>query len=86
MEETPNIKVEPWTLDELKTWFNRKVFVIPQFQRKFVWTPKKICDLVDSIYEQYPIGSFIIWNSDNKEIFKQDASVLPPPDPSNRFV
>lgn len=34
---------------------------IPEFQREFVWTEQKILDLLDSIYQSYPIGSLIFW-------------------------
>jgi len=85
-ETSPSIKPEDWDVNALKTEFERKTFVMPQFQRKFVWNQKKICDLADSIYKIYPIGSFLIWDSDNKEIFKHDTTILPPPDENNRFV
>jgi len=85
-EATPNIRPYPWDLNTLRTEFGRKTFVIPQFQRKFVWNQKRICDLMDSIYKIYPIGSFLIWNSDNKDIFKRDTSILPSPDKGNRFI
>lgn len=85
-EERPNVDVVDWDFGDLKTEFRRKTLVIPQFQRKFVWNQKKICDLADSIYKTYPIGSFLIWNSDNKEIFKLDTSILPAPDEKNNFI
>ncbi len=85
-EELPIIDVADWDFSEMRTELKRKTLVIPQFQRKFVWNQKKICDLVDSIYKKYPIGSFLIWNSDNKEIFKLDTSVLPMPDKKNNFI
>ena len=39
-------------------------FLIPTFQRYFVWEPASIIDLWDSIYHFYPIGSFLYWNTD----------------------
>jgi len=36
---------------------------IPAFQRGFVWDQQKILDLLDSIYNDYPIGSILLWNS-----------------------
>lgn len=38
-------------------------YTIPQFQRDFVWEYKDIKDLWDSIYRNYPLGSFMIWES-----------------------
>lgn len=48
-------------------------YTIPRFQRDFVWEYKDLIDLWDSIYRNYPIGSFLIWESeeslpDNREI------------------
>jgi uncharacterized protein with ParB-like and HNH nuclease domain len=39
-------------------------FLIPTFQRHFVWEPAGIIDLWDSIYHFYPIGSFLYWKTD----------------------
>jgi len=41
-ETSPSIKPEDWDFNILKTEFERKTFVMPQFQRKFVWNQKKI--------------------------------------------
>ncbi|MDN4641498.1 DUF262 domain-containing protein [Agreia sp. PsM10] len=36
---------------------------IPRFQRKFVWRPDQMLDLLDSINLQYPIGSLLAWET-----------------------
>jgi hypothetical protein len=38
-------------------------FLIPTFQRLFVWDAKNISDLWDSIYHCYPIGSILCWKT-----------------------
>jgi len=38
-------------------------FLIPTFQRLFVWSPESICGLWDSIYQCYPIGSILCWKT-----------------------
>jgi hypothetical protein len=48
-------------------------YTIPKFQRDFVWDYKDLKKLWDSVYRHYPIGSFIIWESeeelpDNRQI------------------
>lgn len=40
---------------------------IPQFQRDFVWGKKNVADLIDSIIKGYPIGTFILWKT-NEEL------------------
>lgn len=37
---------------------------LPQFQREFVWNVEKSAKLIDSILKNYPIGSLIIWDSE----------------------
>jgi len=39
---------------------------IPQFQRKFVWKEQQALDLLDSIANNYPIGSLLLWRTQVK--------------------
>ncbi len=34
---------------------------LPSIQRSFVWEEEKICKLMDSLMNDYPIGSFLVW-------------------------
>jgi hypothetical protein len=36
---------------------------IPAFQRGFIWKQEQVIELLDSIYNDYPIGSILLWNS-----------------------
>ncbi|WP_165906156.1 DUF262 domain-containing protein [Agromyces badenianii] len=38
---------------------------IPRFQRPFVWSREQMLDLLDSINRQYPIGSLLVWETDD---------------------
>ncbi len=38
-------------------------FLIPSFQREFMWSPAEIIKLWDSIYHFYPIGSILYWTT-----------------------
>lgn len=42
------------------------IIKIPKFQRDFVWTIEKTAKLLDSILKGYPIGSFILWQTDER--------------------
>ena len=42
------------------------VIKIPKFQRDFVWTIDKTAKLLDSILKGYPIGTFILWQTDER--------------------
>ena len=33
---------------------------IPEFQRGFVWTPRKVRDLIESLWRGCPIGSSLV--------------------------
>lgn len=35
---------------------------LPSIQRSFVWEQDRICKLMDSVMNHYPIGSFLVWN------------------------
>jgi len=37
---------------------------IPKFQRGFVWQEEQILKLLESIYQEYPIGSLLFWLSE----------------------
>nr|BFE65904.1 DUF262 domain-containing protein [Dactylosporangium thailandense] len=37
---------------------------IPRFQRPFVWRRDQMTDLLDSVFNQYPIGSLLVWETD----------------------
>jgi len=36
---------------------------IPEFQREFVWDPEQVKLLAESLYRDYPVGSFLLWDS-----------------------
>jgi uncharacterized protein with ParB-like and HNH nuclease domain len=39
---------------------------IPQFQRDFVWSKADSAKLLDSIVKGYPIGTFILWKTNER--------------------
>jgi uncharacterized protein with ParB-like and HNH nuclease domain len=51
---------------------------IPEFQRDFVWDPEKVKRLAESLYRNYPIGSFLMWNS-SEYSEPRTAQVIPQP-------
>lgn len=58
-------KVEPdgVLVGELIQDITRGHIKIPAFQRGFVWTQDQVISLLDSIYNDFPIGSILLWNS-----------------------
>ena len=57
------IKVDDVSFNDLLINVEKCLIQIPPFQRSFVWSPRAIVDLLDSIYKGYPIGSFIFWKT-----------------------
>lgn len=39
---------------------------IPDFQRDYIWTPEQVLELLDSVYQGYPIGSILLWKTSAK--------------------
>jgi uncharacterized protein with ParB-like and HNH nuclease domain len=37
--------------------------VLPIMQRSYVWKPRKVEDLFDSLYQKWPIGAFYLWQA-----------------------
>jgi hypothetical protein len=51
---------------DLSSDIKRGQIKIPQFQRKFVWKEEQAFKLLDSIKNNYPIGSLLIWRTNVK--------------------
>ncbi|UWQ35780.1 DUF262 domain-containing protein [Leisingera aquaemixtae] len=41
---------------------------IPRFQRPYVWSPEDMIELFDSIFNGYPIGSLLIWETSLQDV------------------
>jgi len=39
---------------------------LPSIQRSFVWEEERICKLIDSLMNDYPIGSFLVWKPNSE--------------------
>ena len=48
---------------------------LPKFQRDFVWSRQQVLDLLDSIARSYPIGSFLLWTSDDSASLANDQAI-----------
>jgi hypothetical protein len=53
--------INNWNLKKIFNELENGNIKIPRFQRGYVWERSKIVKLLNSIYRQYPIGSFFIW-------------------------
>src|SRR5260221_1534216 len=55
--------VTPHPIETLLVWFKSKEITIPEIQRPFVWEATKVRNLLDSLYQGYPIGYLIAWRN-----------------------
>jgi hypothetical protein len=55
--------VQQQQVDTLLGWVRSKQIAIPEMQRPFVWNSTKVRDLMDSLYNGFPIGYLITWQS-----------------------
>lgn len=52
---------ESKSIKEVIEMIGKNEIYLPAIQRKFVWKPKQIENLFDSIMRGYPIGTFLFW-------------------------
>ena len=60
-----DIGSEPLKITDVIERLRKDEFLIPTFQRDFVWQPENIRKLWDSIFRFYPIGSLLYWETDS---------------------
>lgn len=78
------IKVDELKLSDIVNEIEHGQLRIPRFQRDFVWERSKVVKLLDSIYKEYPIGSFFIWEADKKyNLFYRNIAELNLPQPDS---
>lgn len=37
--------------------------VLPEFQRGYVWSRDQVKGLIQSLYQRFPVGALLIWNT-----------------------
>lgn len=48
---------------------------IPEIQRPFVWDASKVRDLIDSLYQGYPVGYIIVWQNPDVKLKDGTTSI-----------
>lgn len=61
--QLPKIVVQPQSLAAILTSMKTGDLQIPRFQREFVWPISKTRALLDSMYKEFPIGTFFLWKA-----------------------
>ncbi|WP_424946583.1 GmrSD restriction endonuclease domain-containing protein [Candidatus Spongiihabitans sp.] len=60
---TQRYSVTPHPVDTLLAWVKSGDIAIPEIQRPFVWDATKVRNLLDSLYQGYPVGYLISWRN-----------------------
>jgi len=87
---TQRYSVTPHPIETLLTWVKSGEIAIPEIQRPFVWEPTKVRNLLDSLYQGYPVGYLIAWR--NPTVKLKDGShsagkrILIPADEPDRHL
>ena len=81
--QPPKIDVQQQKLAGLLHEMENGKLQVPRFQRKFVWPLKKTRDLLDSMYKEFPIGTFFLWRAPlgSPSLFRPLADELGIPGP-----
>jgi hypothetical protein len=65
------------TVADLVQRFDSGEIRLPLMQRDYVWRAKKVVRLLDSLYRDWPIGSFYVWQTQDAHPTKARAGKLP---------
>lgn len=63
--KTQKYSVNQYFIESILSWIKDGEIAIPEIQRPFVWDSSKVRDLMDSLYQGYPIGYLIAWKNPN---------------------
>lgn len=60
---TQRYSVTPHPIETLLTWVKSGEIAVPEIQRPFVWDSTKVRNLLDSLYQGFPVGYLITWRN-----------------------
>lgn len=61
-------------VETLLSWIKSGEIAIPEIQRPFVWKSKKVRDLIDSLYQGFPVGYIITWRNPDVKLKNGELS------------
>lgn len=76
---------DPITIKKLIERISSGDIRIPAFQRDYVWEPDQVSFLLDSIYKEFPIGTVILWKTDNRLSSEKRLGFFELPDPQKDY-
>ena len=61
-------QLNQYLIENILSWVTSGEIAIPEIQRPFVWDSSKVRDLMDSLYQGFPIGYVIAWKNPNVKL------------------
>ncbi|ROL62311.1 DUF262 domain-containing protein [Bacteroidetes/Chlorobi group bacterium ChocPot_Mid] len=71
--KTQKYSVNQHLIETILSYVKAGEIAIPEIQRPFVWEATKVRDLMDSLYQGYPIGYLIAWK--NPDVKLKDGTI-----------
>ncbi|MBK9451084.1 MAG: DUF262 domain-containing protein [Bacteroidetes bacterium] len=63
--ELQKYSVNQQLIETVLAWVQSGEIAIPEIQRPFVWNTTKVRDLMDSLYQGFPVGYLVAWRNPN---------------------
>ncbi|MEN4139702.1 GmrSD restriction endonuclease domain-containing protein [Serratia marcescens] len=75
LTKKPELNTSSLKIDKLVNRVNEGEIKIPAFQRGYVWRQNQIIDLMQSIANDFPIGSILLWEANEKEKLRSTRNI-----------
>lgn len=83
----PSVKPESMDFHDIIEAIDGGTMKIPAFQRDFDWNLERTLSLLDSIGKRYPIGAFLLWDTDEMlGMLRNIGNLDLPPVPKNKEI
>ncbi|HCU34271.1 MAG TPA: hypothetical protein DGT21_02155 [Armatimonadetes bacterium] len=83
----PSVKPESMEFRDIIDEIDGGVMKIPEFQRDFDWNLERTLSLLDSIGKRYPVGAFLLWETDDVlGVLRNIGNLDLPPVPTGKDV
>lgn len=68
MDLKQKYSVNDYDVEIVLNWYRSNEIAVPEIQRPFIWDSTKVRNLLDSLYQGYPIGYLIVWKNPNVKL------------------
>ena len=75
MIQSQKYHANQFSVENILNWVKSNEMAIPEIQRPFVWNKTKVRNLIDSLYNGFPIGYLIAWRNPNVRLKNGETSL-----------